>query len=105
MNRLAIVAQLKADSPDRAQELLAAGPPFRLEGSCIERHAVYLSSREVVFVFEGPEVEWKVDDLVDDFLQSALHGAFEEWRPLLEGKPRLANEAFFWSRSEPKRSS
>jgi hypothetical protein len=66
---------------------------------------VYLSSREVVFVFEGPEVEWKVDDLVDDFLQSALHGAFEEWRPLLEGKPRLANEAFFWSRSEPKRSS
>jgi hypothetical protein len=92
MNRLAIVAQLKADSSDRAHELLAAGPPFRLEGSGIERHAVYLSSREVVFVFEGPEVEWKVDDLVDDFCSRPFTVRRGVRRP--RGKPAWRTRLF-----------
>ncbi len=53
MERIAIVARLKAGSGRRAAQLVAAGPPFDLAETGIVRHSVYLSAGEVVFVFEG----------------------------------------------------
>jgi hypothetical protein len=35
----------------------AARAPFDLDAKIFERHAVYLSNHEVVFVFEGRDVE------------------------------------------------
>lgn len=95
MRRLAIVARLKEGAHDQAETLLSGGPPFDPRLTAIERHAVYLTPTEVVFVFEGREVEWEVDDLVTG---SAVGDAIEAWRPLLDGEPRLGPEAYSWER-------
>jgi hypothetical protein len=96
MERLAIVARLKEGSGPRAAELIAAGPPFDLAETGIVRHSVYLSVGEVVFVFEGHQVEWIVDDLIDEPFHYELLRAFEAWRPNIDGSPRLARESFRW---------
>jgi hypothetical protein len=48
-----------------------------------------------VFVFEAPQVEWNVNDLVDDPLVAV---ALAQWAPLVEGRPRVAQEAYHWER-------
>jgi hypothetical protein len=103
MERVAIVVRLKEGSGPRAAELIAGGPPFDLAETGIVRHSVYLSAGEVVFVFEGHQVEWMVDDLIDDPFQPKLRRALEQWRAIVEGVPRIAREQFGWvsAKSEP----
>jgi hypothetical protein len=96
MERVVIVARLQEGSGPRAAELIAAGPPFDLAETGIVRHSVYLSAGEVVFVFEGHEVEWMVDDLIDDPFQPKLQRAFDAWRSIVDGSPRIARERFGW---------
>jgi hypothetical protein len=96
MERLAIVASLKEKSGPRAAELIAAGPPFDLAETGIVRHSVYLSAGEVVFVFEGHQVEWIVDDLIHEPFHYQLQSAFDAWRSIVDGSPRLARELFSW---------
>lgn len=99
MKRLMIVARLRDDAYDEAEILLREGPPFEPERYGLERHAAYLTAGEVVFVFEGPEVEWKVNELVDD---PRIASFFGPWEKLFDGTPRLAHERFYWSRAEAK---
>jgi hypothetical protein len=96
MERLAIVARLKDRCVPRAAELIAAGPPFDLTETGIDRHSVYLSAGEVVFVFEGHQVEWIVNGLIDEPFHYELQSAFDAWRPIIDGSPRLAKERFAW---------
>jgi hypothetical protein len=96
MERVAIVARLKEGSAPRAAELIAAGPPFELAETGITHHSVYLSAGEVVFVFEGHQVEWMVDDLIDSPFRPKLQSAFDAWRSLVDGSPRIARERFGW---------
>jgi hypothetical protein len=98
MQQLAVVATLKTSAEPRAAELIAKGPPFDPEANGLDRHTVFLSAGEVVFVFEGPEVEWMVEQLVDDPLQPRAVDALEEWRPLVEGEPRIARPTYAWVR-------
>ena len=44
-------------SRERAQEIIAAGPPFDLVGTGVVRHQIFPGRHTVVFVFEGPGVE------------------------------------------------
>jgi hypothetical protein len=97
MNRLMIVARLRDDAHDEAEVLLKEGPPFDPEELGLDRHSVYLTASELVFVFEGPEVEWIVNDIVDDPVVAVF---FAPWEKLIEGTPRLAHERFYWSRAE-----
>ena len=97
MNRLMIVARLKDGVHEQAEALLAQGPPFDPEELGFHRHAAFLTAGEVMFMFEAPEVEWIVNDIVDDpFLSSS----FGPWHPLIDGPPRLAHERFYWSRQK-----
>jgi len=98
MERIAIVAHLKEGSGPRAAELLAKGPPFDLGETGIERHSVYLSASEVVFVFEGHQVEWMVDALIDEPFRWDIQAALDEWRAIVKGPPRIARERFEWQR-------
>ena len=52
-----------------------------------------------MFVFEGPEVEWIVNELIDD---PAIASYFAPWQKLIDGTPRLAHERFYWSRADEK---
>jgi hypothetical protein len=53
-----------------------------------------------VFVFEGPEVDVVLDDLLGYPFGPGLRAAFDEWRPLVEGPPRIARPAYAWEREE-----
>jgi hypothetical protein len=100
MERVAIVVRLKEGSGPRAAELIAAGPPFDLAETGIVHHSVYLSAGEVVFVFEGHQVEWMVDDLINDPFQPKIQSAFDGWRAIVDGTPRIARERFGWESTE-----
>jgi hypothetical protein len=97
MEQIAIVARLKPDVEADAAELISHGAPFDPAESGLRRHTVYLSAGEVIFVFEGDQVEWIVDRLVDEPYHWDLLAALDEWRPLLEGHPRIARVAYSWS--------
>jgi hypothetical protein len=96
VKRIAIVARLLPGAHERAKDVLSEGPPFDLAWWGVDRHAVFLSQSEVVFVFEGDEVEWRLDDLVSDFFSAGLQQAFSQWRELVEAEPNLAEQAYFW---------
>lgn len=98
MDSIALVARLKDGAEPRARALLADGPPFDPAEHGFSHHAVYLSATEVVFVFGGHGVEWSVDDLVSDPFQWHLEEAFEAWRELVDGPPRIAHAEFVWNR-------
>jgi hypothetical protein len=99
MEQLAIVAHLKEGAEPKAAALLAKGVPFSPEEHGIERHTVFLSADEVIFVFEGHEIEWRVDDLVTEPFQWAVSEALEAWRELTDGPPRIARAQFTWERA------
>jgi hypothetical protein len=99
MEQIAIVARLKEGAESRAAALLEKRAPFDPEEHGLKRHTVFLSADEVVFVFEGHEVEWRVDELLNEPFQWALSEAFERWRDLLDGPPRIARPQFTWERS------
>jgi hypothetical protein len=100
MEREAINAHLKEGTEQRAADLVAAGPPFDLADTGIVRHNVYVSAHEVVFVFEGHEVEWIVDQLIDEPFHYELLRALEQWREIVDGQPRVAREQFGWHLEE-----
>ena len=97
MERLAVVARLKPGTEAEATELVAAGPPVDLASRGFTRHSVFRSKSAVVFVFEAHEVEWLVDDLLEEqFRHPVLAAALEAWQALIEGQPQVAPEQFFW---------
>jgi hypothetical protein len=100
MERVAIIARLKPRSERRTAELVEAGPPFELTETGIVRHSIYISASEAVFVFEGHQVEWIVDQLVDEPFQLELHRALDQWREIVDGQPRIARERFGWQLDE-----
>jgi hypothetical protein len=98
MEQLALIARLKPGAEPRAAELVADGPPFEVGDTGLSRHTVFLSADEVLFVFEGPEVEWIVDRLIDEPFHWELLAAMDEWRPLLDENPRIARCVYAWTR-------
>jgi hypothetical protein len=97
MEQLAIVARLRPGTEPQAAELIARGAPFDPHAIGLRRHTIFLSAGEVVFVFEGDEVEWTIDDLIDEPFHWEVLSAFEEWRGIVDGQPRIARVAFAWS--------
>ena len=92
-DRVVLVAPLRSGARDQATELIAAGPPFEPGALGFERHAVYLSSEEVVFLFEGRSAARQLADMIDEMVTSA---SFTAWTRLLKGTPRIAHEHYYW---------
>jgi hypothetical protein len=105
MERVAIVARLKEGSEQRAAELVDAGPPFDLIDTGIVRHSIYTSPTEAVFVFEGHEVEWIVDRLIDAPFHYELQRALDQWREIVDGQPRIVRERYPWQLDESERAA
>lgn len=78
-----------------AHALLAEGPPFELETTELERHEVYLTDREAVFLFETagdePPLRLRAGSPM-------LRTAAAAWRECMAGRPRKAETAFSWAR-------
>jgi hypothetical protein len=96
MEQLAVIVRLRPGTEPQAAELIARGAPFDPDAIGLRRHTIFLSAGEVVFVFEGDEVEWTVDNLIDEPFHWDVLYAFEEWRAIVEGQPRIARLAYSW---------
>jgi hypothetical protein len=94
--RLVVVAPLGEGMRERARELIAAGPPFELQGTDLSAHRVYLTESEAVFVFEGAHPRAVVERLAGD---PGTWRAAVAWRDVLAGRPRIAEKAYDWSRA------
>lgn len=96
MSRLVVVVPLKEGAYPKARELLDQGPPFDLERSRFDRHDVFLTEREVVFVFEAPGEAATLELSADD---PAVWKAAAAWRECMAARPRKAEVAFSWERA------
>ncbi len=93
--RAAIVIPIAEGSRDAVGRLLESGPPFdpKLMWG-LERHEVFLTETEAVFVFEtqpGPALEPLLTN-------PAIWRAARAWEEHLAGPPRLARSVYAWSR-------
>jgi hypothetical protein len=96
MSWVVVVAPLREGARETARLLIESGPPFSPEGTSLTRHHVYLTDRDVVFTFEGPDARAAVEKLVGD---PGVWKAATAWRECLAGRPRIAEEIFAWDRS------
>jgi hypothetical protein len=99
MGQVALIARLRQGTEPRAAELIRSGPPFDPATVGFDRHTVFLSATEVVFVFEGREVEWAIDKLVGDPFQWLLTEALDEWTNIIDGPPRIGRAEYAWERA------
>jgi len=96
--RLVVIVPLKPNAHSSVSRLLKQGPPFdprAIEG--LDRHEVYLTSDEAVFVFESHLGSDALAPLLSD---PKLWEAVSAWGEHVAGPPRIAEESFSWSRGE-----
>ena len=100
MDRFVLTARLKPGALEQARGLLAEHSA--LSGAeldeAVDRHAVFLSETEVIFLFEGEGAAESVRTLFDDPVRSALVG---RWLPLFDGPLHRAQEAYLWEGGDP----
>ena len=102
-HRIAIVLPLREDARDAVRALLAAGPPFDPEALGLDRHQVFLTASEAVFIFESAHGAGALEALLrePDLLESAA-----AWHDYLAGPPQIAEDVFSWTRAAvPTRDS
>jgi hypothetical protein len=94
-SRIVVVVPLKPGVRDRVNELLQRGPPFDPDAAGLERHQVFLTDQEAVFLFEA------VGQAALERLARSLRlrDAAAAWRDYVEGDMRLADVAYSWVRS------
>jgi len=97
MSRVAVVVPLRPGAYEAAAKLVDSGPPFTLAESPLDGHCVYLTEREALFVFEGPDARLVVEQILGE---ASVWDAASAWRDLLAGKPRVADIAFAWRRED-----
>jgi hypothetical protein len=94
--RVAIVLPLRDDAHAEVRKLLAAGPPFDPQALDLDRHQVFLTASEAIFVFESRRGPDALEPLLAD---PRLWKRAGEWQAHLAGPPRIAEDVFSWSRS------
>lgn len=87
---LVVVVPLKHGCRERARELLAQGPPLDPSKLGLTGHSVYLHDDEVIFVFEGPDVEARVGRAMRS---PALWRAGIAWQGCIAGGPHVEKRA------------
>jgi hypothetical protein len=100
MTHLVVIAPLKPGTAERVRELVAAGPPFDLESTSFVRHAIHLTEKEAVFVFEGEGESAALELAAED---PAIWQAAAAWEECFAERPRVARPAFIWERARAPR--
>jgi hypothetical protein len=93
--RLTIVLPLVDGARDAVRALLAEGPPFDPEVLGLDRHEVFLTDTEAVFVFESELGASAFEPLLQD---PELWKSAAAWHEHLAGPPRIAEDVYSWTR-------
>jgi hypothetical protein len=91
-----VIVPLRKGASERARELIRQGPPFDPDKAGLDHHEVFLTEREAIFLFRGPNTDQTVQHLAAD---PALWRAATAWRTCINGKPRIADTTYTWNRS------
>jgi hypothetical protein len=97
MWRFVMIVPLKRGSGDEVRRILADGLPYALGDTSLERHFVFQSSDELVFLFEGEHADQLAKALIEKpalLLQESRLGRH------MGGSPRVPEEVFSWERPE-----
>jgi hypothetical protein len=95
--RTVVVVPIREGARDAVRALLDAGPPFdpsRLPG--LDRHEVFLTLDEAVFLFDSSFGAHAIEPLLAD---PELWKAAASWHEHLAGAPRIADEVYSWRRN------
>jgi hypothetical protein len=95
--RVVIVVPIKPEHTAAVQELVQEGPPFDPELMALDRHEVYVTEGEAVFVFEGADSGHVVERIV---AQPGLWRGALAWQSYIAGPPRVAQPAYTWSHDQ-----
>jgi hypothetical protein len=91
--RVAIVVPIAEGKRKDVERLLDKGPPFDPEGAGLERHEVFLSDQEAVFVFDAGSGS-SLESLLSD---EELWVAAGAWHDCMAGPPRIATPSYAWA--------
>jgi len=91
--RVAVVVPLREGKREKAERLLADGPPFDPERVGLERHEVFLTDQEAIFVFTGA-AGFSLERLLSDM---KVWSSAAAWHDVAAGAPRIATASFTWT--------
>jgi hypothetical protein len=98
-----VVLPIRPRTAGRIRHLIAEGPPFDPAAFGLDLHRVFLTEREVIFFFEGPDVARTAAELA---AIPTVWQAAAAWAGCLAGRPRIAVEEYSWiADQQPKRAS
>jgi hypothetical protein len=97
LDRFVLVARLQPGGRERAQELLTEHSALGMEEleTHLDRHTIFLTETEVIFVFEGEGAPEAVRAIFNDPVRSTVVG---RWLPLFAGPLHQALQAYAWER-------
>jgi hypothetical protein len=89
-----VVVPLRPGAREQIRSLLDEGPPFDPEAAGLERHEVFLSDEEAIFLFEAVN-----QSVLDRLARSTkLRVAAVAWEEYVAGGLRLADLCYSWNR-------
>ncbi len=91
--RVAVVVPLRKGKRDKAERLLDKGPPFDPERVGLERHEVFVTDQEAIFVFNAAP-GFSLGKLLAD---SKVWASAAAWHDVVAGPPRIAKPFFAWA--------
>lgn len=94
MSRALVVIPLREGAQAEAAALLHGGPPFDPEEVGLDRHHVFVTEAEVVFLFEAEDLG-AAERLIAD---ESFWKAAAAWKDLVAGPPQWADDAYSWVR-------
>jgi hypothetical protein len=98
MHRFVLTAELRRGSAPEVARILREGPPFDISKTSLERHEVFLSDEEIVFLFEGPHADREASRLLSSRRVLSRGGRIGAH---LLAPPRTPAERFSWERPVP----
>ena len=91
--RVAVVVPLRKGKREKAERLLDKGPPFDPERVGLERHEVFLTDQEAIFVFDAAS-GFSLQRLLSD---TKVWSSAAAWHDIIAGAPRVAKPFFAWA--------
>jgi hypothetical protein len=95
--RTAVVVPLREASHEAVRSLVLAGPPFDPDRIGLDRHDVFLTPTEAIFVFESRLGEKALEPLLE---QPELWQTAAAWHEHVSGPPRIAEDVYSWTRTD-----
>jgi hypothetical protein len=91
--RVAVIVPLRRGQRERAEKLLDSGPPFDPTRVGLERHEVFLSDEEAIFVFDAV-TGFSLQKLLAD---AKVWASAASWHDVIGGPPRIAKPSYAWA--------